>query len=243
MSARAAIPPICVAISWSNGLIAATRRPTKLIGLEKGTFDILYPEIVTADFEAQVKKIGAVLDKRGPGSQERFYINMTKPPFDDIRVRQAFLHAIDRQAIKETLYPGSLAQLAVSPLPPGYFGHIPVAIPEYDPEKAKKLLAEAGHPNGFTIKDYFISKSFFFPKMMTLVQEQLKKIGITIEIQLVEHPTYHENIRKNLNPFVLYGGTRLTDGDVWLSLFFSSKEIPDPATGNKGTQLCPLPGH
>jgi peptide/nickel transport system substrate-binding protein len=100
---------------------------TKLIGLEKGTFDILYPEIVTSDFEAQVKKIGAVLDKRGPGSQERFYINMTKPPFDDIRVRQAFLHAIDRQAIKDTLYPGSLAQLAVSPLPPGYFGHIPVA--------------------------------------------------------------------------------------------------------------------
>ena len=125
---------------------------------------------------------------------------MTKPPFDDIRVRQAFLQAIDRQAIKETLCPGSLAQLAVSPLPPGYFGHISVAIPEYDPEKAKKLLAEAGHPNGFTIKDYFISKSFFFPKMMTLVQEQLKKVGINVELQLVEHPTYHEHIRKNLNP-------------------------------------------
>ena len=215
---------------------------TKLIGLEKGTFDILYPEIVTADFETQVKKIGAVIDKRGPGSQERFYINMTKPPFDDIRVRQAFLHAIDRQAIKDTLYPGSLAQLAVSPLPPGYFGHMPVAMPEYDPEQAKKLLAAAGHPNGFTIKDYFISKSFAFPKVMTLVQEQLKKIGINVEMQLVEHPTYHENIRKNLNPFVLYGGTRLTDGDVWLSLFFYSKEIPDPATGNKGTNFAHYTG-
>ena len=139
--------------------------------------------------EAQVKKIGAVLDKRGPGSQERFYINMTKPPFDDIRVRQAFLHAINRQAIKDILYPGSLAQLADSPLPPGYFGHMPVAMPEYDPEQAKKLLAEAGHPNGFAIKDYFISKSFAFPKGMTLVQEQLKKIGINVEMQLVEHPT------------------------------------------------------
>src|SRR5919198_6275835 len=215
---------------------------TKLIGLEKGTFDILQPEAVTADVEAQVKKIGAVLDKRGPGSQERFYINMTKPPFDDIRVRQAFLHAIDRQAIKDTLYPGSLAQLADSPLPPGYFGHMPVAMPEYDPEQAKKLLAEAGHPNGFTIRDYFISKSFSFPKVMTLVQEQLKKVGINVEMQLVEHPTYHENIRKNLNPFVLYGGTRLTDGDVWLSLFFSSKEIPDPATGNKGTNFAHYTG-
>src|SRR4051812_44926463 len=70
-------------------------------------------------------------------------------------------------------------------------------LPEYNPDKAKKLLAEAGHPNGFTIKDYFISKSFFYPKMLTLVQEQLKKVGINVEVQLVEHATYHENIRKN----------------------------------------------
>ena len=110
--------------------------------------------------------------------------------------------------------------------------------PGVQPELAKKLLAEAGHPNGFTIKNYFISKSFFYPKVMTLVQEQLKKVGINVELQVVEHATYHENIRKNLNPFVLYGGTRITDADPWLSLFFDSKEIPDPATGNKGTNFA-----
>jgi peptide/nickel transport system substrate-binding protein len=113
-----------------------------------------------------------------------------------------------------------------------------MTFPEYDPEKAKKLLAEAGHPNGFTIKNYFISKSFFYPKVLTLAQEQLKKVGINVELQVVEHATFHENIRKNLNPFVLYGGTRITDADPWLSLFFDSKEIPDPATGNKGTNFA-----
>jgi len=198
---------------------------TKLIGLEKGTFDLLYPEVVTADFAEQIKKMGYLIDRRGPGSQERFYINMTKPPFDDIRVRRAFMHAIDRKAIKETLYPGDL-------------GHIPMQFPEYNPEMAKKLLAEAGHPNGFTIKNYFISKSFFYPKVLTLAQEQLKKVGINVELQIVEHATFHENIRKNLNPFVLYGGTRITDADPWLSLFFESTEIPDPATGNKGTNFA-----
>jgi peptide/nickel transport system substrate-binding protein len=205
---------------------------TKLIGLEKGTFDLLFPEAVTADFADQVKKMGAVIDRRGPGGQERFYINMTKAPFDDIRVRRAFMHAIDRKAIKETMYPGGLARVASSCIPPGYFGHIPMEFPEYDPEKAKKLLAEAGHPNGFTIKNYFISKSFFYPKVLTLAQEQLKKVGINVELQVVEHATYHENIRKNLNPFVLYGGTRIPDADPWLSLFFDSKEIPirPPAT-------------
>jgi peptide/nickel transport system substrate-binding protein len=211
---------------------------TKLIGLEKGTFDLLYPEAVTADFADQVKKMGAIIDRWGPGGQERFYIDMTKPPFDDIRVRKAFMHAIDRKAIKETMYPGELARVAPSCVPPGYFGHIPMEFPEYDPEKAKKLLAEAGHPNGFTVKNYFISKSFFYPKVLTLAQEQLKKVGINVELQVVEHATYHENIRKNLNPFVLYGGTRITDADPWLSLFFDSKEIPDPATGNKGSNFA-----
>jgi peptide/nickel transport system substrate-binding protein len=210
---------------------------TKLIGLEKGTFDLLYPEAVTADFADQVKKMGYVIDRRGPGGQERFYIDMTHKPFDDIRVRRAFMHAIDRKAIKETMYPGGLARLATSCVPPGYFGHIPMNFPEHDVEKAKKLLAEAGHPNGFTVKNYFISKSFFYPKVLTLAQEQLKKVGIIVEMQIVEHAVFHENIRKNLNPFVLYGGTRITDADPWLSLFFDSKEIPDGAN-NKGTNFA-----
>src|SRR3989442_5523358 len=128
---------------------------TKLIGLEKGTFDLLYPEAVSADFADQVKKMGAVIDRRGPGGQERFYINMTKPPFDDIRVRKAFMHAIDRKAIKETMYPGALARLATSCVPPGYFGHITMEFPEHNPDLARKLLAEAGHPHGFTIQPHF----------------------------------------------------------------------------------------
>ena len=73
---------------------------------------------------------------------------------------------------------------------------------------------------------------------MVMVQEQLKRVGVDVQLQLVEHATYHQNIRKNLNPFVLYGGTRLTDGDVMLGLFFHSGEAPNPATGNKGTNFA-----
>src|SRR5207237_9514074 len=87
-----------------------------------------------------------------------------------------------------------------------------------------------------------IDMSFFYPEMLTLVQEQFKNVGINVEAQLVEHATYHENIRNNLHPFVLYGGTRIPDGDVWFGLFFYSKEIPDPATGNKGSNFAHYTG-
>ncbi len=215
---------------------------TKLLGLEKGTFDIIIPNVVTADLEAQVHHMGAVLDKRGPGGQWKIFFNYTQSPFDDIRIRKAFMHAIDRQAIKETLFPGGLGTLATTCLPPGYFGHKPMAVLEYNPELAKKLLAEAGYPNGLKIDNYFITKSYAYPKIMVIVQEQLKRAGVDIDLQLVEHPTYHKNIRSNLNPFVLYIGTRLTDGDVMLSLFFHSDEAPDPATGNKGTNFAHYSG-
>jgi peptide/nickel transport system substrate-binding protein len=152
-------------------------------------------------------------------------------------VRQAFMHAIDRQAIVDTLYTKGLGNLATSCLPIGYFGHKDMELPDFNPAKAKQLLAEAGFPDGMTVKNYFVTKSYGYPKIMVLVQEQFKQAGINLELQLVEHPTYHKNIRANLNPFVLYGGTRLTDGDVMLSLFFASSEAPDPKTGNKGTNF------
>ena len=211
---------------------------TKLIGLEKGTFDIVMPNLITPDVKNQVEAMGAVLDERGPSGQFRFYFNATKPPFDDIRVRQAFMHAIDRQAIIDTLWPDGLGMLASSPLPPGYFGHLAMQMPAYDPDLARRLLTEAGYPDGLAIHDYFITKSYGYPKIMVMAQEQLKRVGVHVQLQLVEHPTYHRNIRANLNPFVLYGGTRLTDGDVMLGLFFHSGEIPDPATGNQGTNFA-----
>ena len=211
---------------------------TKLLGLEKGTFDIAFPSVVTADLKAQVAALGAVLDERGPGQQYRLYFNVTQPPFDDIRVRRAFMHAIDRQAIVDTLWPDGLGTVATSPLPPGYFGHVAVAMPAYDPDLARRLLAEAGYPDGLTIRDYFMTRSYGYPKIMVMVQEQLKRAGVDLQLRLVEHATYHQNIRRNLNPFVLYGGTRLPDGDVMLGLFFHSGEAPDPTTGNQGTNFA-----
>lgn len=76
--------------------------------------------------------------------------NVEKKPFDNRKVREALGLAIDKQAILASVYQGEVGTAAGSVIPPGLLGHDPSIPPvPYDPEKAKKLLAEAGYPNGF----------------------------------------------------------------------------------------------
>ncbi len=216
---------------------------TKLIGLEKGTFDLLYPGGGHRRLRRPGQEDGRGHRPAGPGRagallHQHDQAALRRHP------RAPGLHARHRpqghQGDHVPRRSGAAGHRAACP--PATSATSRWTFPEYDPEKAKKLLAEAGHPNGFTIKNYFISKSFFYPKVLTLAQEQLKKVGINVELQVVEHATYHENIRKNLNPFVLYGGTRITDADPWLSLFFDSQGDSRPGHRQQGHQLRPLPG-
>jgi oligopeptide transport system substrate-binding protein len=73
----------------------------------------------------------------------------TRPPFDDVRVRQAFVHAVDRKTLYEVVWAGLLIRVAMGGyVPPGMPGHSPDIGLTYDPERARGLLAEAGYPQG-----------------------------------------------------------------------------------------------
>ncbi len=75
-----------------------------------------------------------------------FGFNVKKKPFDDVRVRQAFSLAIDRSELPRVLRGGQVP--TTSWIPPGLLGHAPDIGLGYDPERARKLLAEAGFPGG-----------------------------------------------------------------------------------------------
>src|SRR5690625_7689251 len=76
-------------------------------------------------------------------------MHMDNEPFDDLRVRQAFAYAIDKEAIVDAFY-GGLASVANEFVPPGLFGRLDQERFGYDPDRARELLAEAGYPNGFS---------------------------------------------------------------------------------------------
>ena len=127
-------------------------------------------------------------------------INCFKKPFTDVRVRQALNYAVDKEAIVKNLYQGRalVSQGMVAPLTTGYF---PVKGYSYDPEKAKKLLAEAGFPNGFKAKLW--SPQGRYPKdfeMAQAIQQQLKKVNIDCTLDTMEWAAYLAATRKPPGP-------------------------------------------
>jgi peptide/nickel transport system substrate-binding protein len=153
------------------------------------------------------------------------HFNLTKKPLDDIRVRKALCHAIDRVALINYLGK-DVAKPEISPLPSGYVGHTDDVVRyDYNPEKAKKLLAEAGLAVGFKLAMNISNSSIYLPPMQ-VVQEQWKKIGVTLDLNVVDHPTYHKLIRKDVNPVVIYGAHRYPyTGNIYLTQFYHSESI------------------
>jgi ABC-type transport system substrate-binding protein len=125
--------------------------------------------------------------------------NCGKKPFSDERVRQAFNLATDRESIAKNIYQGRAmaASNIVAPLTTGYF---PMPPYPYDPEKAKKLLADAGYPGGLKAK--FISPQGRYPKdfeMAQALQQQWKKAGIDVSLDTMEWAAYLAATRKPLD--------------------------------------------
>jgi peptide/nickel transport system substrate-binding protein len=163
--------------------------------------------------------------------------NVTKEPFDDPLVREAMNYAVDKDVIVEAALRG-LGQPACGPLPPsieGYWQGICDYAPSNDPENAKSLLSEAGYepgPDGTLRKD---GKPFNFTLLTMpedtwtqsaqLVQQQLKDIGIQMEIQSLEFGTLLERAEAGDQQAHLMGYT-YTNPDI-LYLWFHSSNIGD----------------
>ncbi|WP_236706597.1 ABC transporter substrate-binding protein, partial [Frankia sp. ACN1ag] len=110
-------------------------------------------------------------------------VNVTKKPFDNPLVVEAFKHALDRAALAKAQTFG-LGVVNYQPFPPGYVGHDPSldnAFP-YDPDKAKKLLAEAGYANGLELP---LTATGASSALAEQVQAQLAKVGVKVTIDTI----------------------------------------------------------
>ncbi|SEJ68361.1 peptide/nickel transport system substrate-binding protein [Bhargavaea ginsengi] len=138
-------------------------------------------------------------------------LTVTREPFGDKLVRQAFNHAIDKQAIIDAFFEGA-AEPAKNPIPPSIPAYNDsIEGYEYDPEKAKELLAEAGYPDGFEMELWAMPVPRpYMPdgaKVAEVIQKNLADIGVIAEIVSYEWATYLEKASKGEADAFLLGWT------------------------------------
>lgn len=170
-------PATCERMEWSV-LLDDTRRTDELIDK-----DVMAMEAVPVVRAEELAGAGATVEWV-PGFNLPFLMfNCEKPPFDDVRVRQALLYAIDVDSLIGTYMAGH-ARAATSLLP-DYFRHYHRAatVYSYDPEKARKLLAEAGVDElALTLRanDNWVST------LAPAIAEDWKAVGVTAEVVLLD---------------------------------------------------------
>jgi peptide/nickel transport system substrate-binding protein/oligopeptide transport system substrate-binding protein len=122
-------------------------------------------------------------------------INTRRGPLRDARVRRAINMAIDRQTILEQLA-GGRGALAAGVVPPALEGHDSTRAPlPYDAAAARRLLAEAGYPNGIDV-ELWSSTAQPFPRVAEAIQGYLSQVGIRAELVQRDAPSVREASRK-----------------------------------------------
>jgi peptide/nickel transport system substrate-binding protein len=163
----------------------------RLRNLSSGVIDLLMNVSLAAQPELAQEE-GMVVGIQPPGgSFYAFIMNINAPPFDNILVRQAMNYATNRQEIAAVAFHGQADPVPV-PYPPTSWVYPKdlTTYYTYDPAKAKELLAEAGYPDGFSIKMLVRDTEGPYLEQAQVYQQQLAAIGVHVELVPTEVPDY-----------------------------------------------------
>ncbi len=207
------------------------------LAFQNGELDLNYGRADQAWVNRTKSQPHTIVDVFEPAEEGELHLNTTAKPLDDIRVRQAIAYAINRPELVR--WRGTdVSREAQSVVPRGYLGFTADnGLVSNNIDKAKSLLKEAGYPDGVTIK--MIQSQL--PEMLSaaqVFQAQLKRAGINLDMQIVEHATYHQQIRQDLSPIVYYSAARFPVADVYLTQFFHSRSIVKTPTAVTNFSHC-----
>lgn len=133
-----------------------------------------------ADFVVTSKTVGDTI---------ALYLNTKRKAIDDVRVRQAIAHAIDREAISKAIFDGVGVDVLNSILPRGNYGYqSPSMRYAYDPEKAKRLIADTGLPTPISLELAYITEvgpAASLDRILQVVGRMLSDVGITLNVKKI----------------------------------------------------------
>jgi len=166
-------------------------------------------------------------------------LNTTRPPLTDRRVRQALNLALDRQNLVKAFFAdGKLGVVARNPMPPLLWGYAhDVADYPHDPDRARRLLAEAGYPGGLKLEVWAMPVARpYMPlglKIGEVIQADLRKVGIDAEVVTHEWATYLDKMGNGDHAAALIGWVGdYGDPDNFLYTFFHSSNARKGSASN-----------
>ena len=153
------------------------------------------------------------------------YINNQVAPFNNVKVRQAMAYATDKKEIVDTaLFEVGGIVATGTAIPPGnFFATTRSPYNKVDLDRAKRLLAEAGHPNGFEADLYVTSTYDFLRTPAEIIQAQLAKIGIRLKITAADWSVYLPTVFQKKYVLTILGTSGQSDPDDFLYNNFHSK--------------------
>jgi ABC-type oligopeptide transport system substrate-binding subunit/serine/threonine protein kinase len=158
-----------------------------------------------------------------------FYMgfDVSRPPFDDLRVRKAFAHSIDREALAEITLRGYYTPATGSMVPPGLPGHAPGLTPPFDPIKAKRFLEEAGYPDEREFPEIeCLCSAWATPELVAgqLESQWSQHLGVAAIWQAMDWTSYLERLRQDLpNIWIMGWGADYPDPDNFLRLAIADR--------------------
>ena len=160
-------------------------------------------------------------------------MNCEIAPFNNPLVRRALNHAVNKERILKLMnFRGTIARGVLPPNIPGYNPNLKGY--DYDPAKAKQLLAEAGYPNGFRMPLWVIADTDYRVKIGQSVQQDLKEVGIEVDLKPVAYAVFDEATgkRKEVAASIFGWSQDYPDASDFLDVLFNSERISDEHCNN-----------
>ncbi|MGH3661428.1 MAG: ABC transporter substrate-binding protein, partial [Micromonosporaceae bacterium] len=166
---------------------------SRVTALRSGEVDVVWN--VGGEQLSQLKGAdGITLDQVTSYLYYFIWFNSDQKPFDDVRVRRAMWHALDTKSVAKDLF-GDTGKPATAPIPSSVHGHCKQQPYSYDPEKAKDLLAKAGHPKGFSTEMIWNTGSGpLINELADVAESSWKKVGVDVTSTRLERAEYLERL-------------------------------------------------
>jgi peptide/nickel transport system substrate-binding protein len=203
-----------------RGIVEDEARVTALLNGEADVVTYVAPQLVP-----RIQAANGVRVASTPGQRFMFLaMNPQYPPWDNLAVRQAVSYAVDRKELTDGILSGRAYPLE-GPIGPPQFGYTPDIEPRYlhDPERARRLLADAGYPNGLDVEMFAPAGRYIKDKELAqALVGQLARVGIRARLTAQDWGVFWPAVGDGKIPFWFGGRGSVIDPSEYLHQYFHS---------------------